>query len=141
MTKLFSFKRAGPMQNPPPTHCLAARSNVNFTDTSRSRALCQSQPQCFLIHWKLFGASFPGPQEEGGSGAPCPSSLFLVPAVSKGLSSPQVHLCFYGGSLEQGQALLPLSSWSWGRELRGLEPFPLSFPLPDVWFQRALNHQ
>lgn len=69
------------------SHCLAARSNViiiSLTETSRSTASCQSSLHDFSVQWRLFGASFPGPQEEGRSGAPCPSSLSLVPSSLQG---------------------------------------------------------
>lgn len=125
VTKWFSFKRTGPMQNPPPTHCLA----VSTLQTPQDQEFCVSHSlNVFSVRWRLFGAFFPGPQEEGRSGAPCPSSLFLVPAVSKGAVTTPGTFMF----LDLGQALLPPSSWSWGRELRGLEPFP--FPSLSLMF-------
>lgn len=49
------------------------------------------------------------------------------------LLSPQVRLNFHRGSLDAGQALLSLSKWHWGMEVRRMELLTLYFPLPNLF--------
>lgn len=114
------------MQNPPPTAWLPGQI-LPLTDTSRSTAQCQSQPQCFLCSletvWSIFSWSSRRRKKWSTvSKLPFPGAK----QSSRVLLSPQVHLCFHGGSLDLGQALLPLSNWGWGGSGGGWShsPFP-----------------
>lgn len=83
------------------------------------------------MHGQQFASIFSWCSKRRGKRGTLPRVPFPnAKQASRGLLSPQVYLSFHGGSLDPGQALLSLSSWSRRREVRRMELFPFFLPSP-----------